>query len=97
MAVDVVLAALAEAERYEPDFRASDHCANLAFHESHVEQDDGGLRGQVDDLVRLAGDGLAGVTVVVELGRPEPDGRVPTRLRIRVDEDEQVINYFDLK
>jgi hypothetical protein len=60
VAIDVVLAALAEAERYEPDFRASDHCANLAFHESHVEQDDGGLRGQADDLVGLAGDGLAG-------------------------------------
>jgi hypothetical protein len=93
VAVDVVLAALAEADRYEPDFRASDHCANLAFHDSHVEQDDGGQRGQVDDLVRLAGDGLAGVAVVVELGRPGPDGRVPTRPRIRVDEDEQVINY----
>jgi hypothetical protein len=25
VAIDVVLAALAEAERYEPDFRASDH------------------------------------------------------------------------
>jgi hypothetical protein len=37
VAVDVVLAAMAEADRYEPDFRASDHCANLAFHDSHVE------------------------------------------------------------
>ena len=93
VAVDVVLAALAEADLYRPDFRPSDHSANLAFHHSHGEQHAETLRAQVDDVLALGGDGLAGVTVVVELGRPGPDGRVPTRLRIRVDEDEQVINY----
>jgi hypothetical protein len=80
---ETVLAALHEAEFSDPGFRWSDHTANLAFHQSHGEQLPDTLRAQVDDLVRLAGAGLAGVSVAVEVGWGDPGPRVPTTIRIR--------------
>ncbi|MCD2197037.1 hypothetical protein LQ327_27060 [Actinomycetospora endophytica] len=54
--LDVVLAAVEEADFWRPGFRAEDHLAALAFHASHTEQLAETLRGQVEDLARLVGD-----------------------------------------
>ena len=90
---ETVLMAGEEAEFWHPGFRAADHSANLAFHDSHVEQFADDLRAQADDVVRLAAGGLAGVSVAVEIGDPDPDGSVPTRLRLAVDGEERVLDY----
>lgn len=79
---DVVLAALDEAAYYEPGFDPAAYSANLAFHDSHGEQFADVLREQIDDLVRLAGGGLDGVTVTVELTERAGTARVPTRIRL---------------
>ena len=39
-----------------------------------------------------AAGGLAGVAVAVEIGEPDPDGSVPTRLRLAVDGEDVVID-----
>lgn len=89
-----VLAALHEADYYVPGFNAVAYSANLAFHDSHTEQFADTPVEQVDDLVRLAGGGLAGVTVAVELtDRDRPPG-VPIRVRLTVDGVEQVLTYL---
>lgn len=90
---EAVLSALHEADHYHPGFVMSEHAAGLSFHSSHTEQFAETLRGQVDDLVRLAGDGLAGVAVTVEVGEHGPTGRVPTRIRITADGGERVLDY----
>jgi hypothetical protein len=90
---ETVLMAGEEAEFWHPGFRAADHSANLAFHDSHVEQFADDLQAQADDVVRLAGGGLAGVSVAVEIGDPDRDGSVPTRLRLAVDGEERVLDY----
>ena len=83
-----VLGAIAEADFYHPEFRASEHSANLAFHGSHTEQLRGYLQEQVRDLVRLAGEGLADGAAVVEVG--DPDGsRVPTTIRLGIGEQDR--------
>ncbi|MDT7580485.1 MAG: hypothetical protein QOK35_1749, partial [Pseudonocardiales bacterium] len=84
---EAVLMAVEEAAFYRPDFRASEHSANLAFHDSHTEQFAEVLQAQAEDVVRLSGGGLAGVSTAVEIGA---NGRVPVRLRISVDGDERV-------
>lgn len=89
---EIALRAIAEADWYHPGFRASDCCANLAFHTSHTEQFPEVLQAQVDDLVRLAGEGLADVTAVIEVGRP--DGRrIPTVIRLTVGGEERALAY----
>jgi hypothetical protein len=72
---DVVLAAMAEADWFRPSFRVSEYPANLAFHDSHGEQLAEVLRAQVEDIVRLAAGGLAGVSAVIEIRYPEDAGR----------------------
>jgi hypothetical protein len=90
---ETVLMAREEAEFWHPGFRSADHSANLAFHASHVEQFADDLQAQADDVVRLAAGGLAGVSVAVEIGDPDADGSVPTRLRVAVDGEERVLDY----
>ena len=90
---DGVLAALDEAPFHVPGFDAASHLANLAFHVSHGEQLAEDLRAQVDDLVRLAGGGLPGTAVAVELTERAGPARVPTRLRLTTDAEEQVLTY----
>ena len=90
---ETVLMAAEEAGFHHPGFRAADHSANLAFHDSHGEQFADTLRDQVDDVVRVAGGGLAGVSVVVEVGDAGATGRVPTRLRITGAGDERLLDY----
>ena len=70
-----VLMAVEEAAFRHPGFQASQYAANLAFHDSHVEQFADVLQAQVDDVVRLAGAGLAGVSVGIEVGEPGETGR----------------------
>jgi hypothetical protein len=89
---EAVLNALHEAAYYAPDFDAAAYSANLAFQESHVEQFADVLQEQIDELVRLAGGGLADLSTTVQLtdtGTP----RVPTRIRLRVGAGEQVLTY----
>lgn len=87
-----VLRAMAEADWYHPGFVALPYSANLAFHDSHTEQLPEVLQDQVRDLVRLAGEGLAGVTAIVEIGDPD-GGRLPTTVRIAVGGQERVLAY----
>jgi hypothetical protein len=88
----VVLAAMAEAGWHRPGFRASEHSANLAFHDSHVEQLPEVLLAQVEDIARLGGDGPA-VSADVEIGDPQDARQVPTRIRLRVGGTERVLDY----
>lgn len=88
-----MLAALHEAAFHVPGFDLSAYSANLAFHVSHGEQLADVLRAQVDDLVRLPGSGLSGTAVAVELTERAGAARVPTRLRLTTDADEQVLAY----
>jgi len=88
-----VLAALHEADYYTPGFDASAYSADLAFHDSHVEQFADVLRDQVDDLVRLSGGALADVAAAVELGERAGSARVPTRIRLTVDGAGTVLAY----
>ena len=90
---EAVLMAVEEAYFYHPGFRAADHSANLAFHDSHTEQFVDVLRDQVDDVVRLAVGGLAGVTVAVSVEGREGTAREAVRLRIAVDGVERVLDY----
>jgi hypothetical protein len=90
--VEAVLMAGEEAAFWHPGFRSAEHSANLAFHDSHVEQFADVLQAQIDDVVRLAGAGLAGVSAGIEVGEPEETGRVPTRLRLTVDGEERVLD-----
>ena len=90
---DGVLAALDEAAFHMPGFDAASHLANLAFHVSHGEQLAEHLRAQVDDVVRLAGGGLADVAVAVELTERAGPARVPTRIRLTTDAEVQVLTY----
>jgi hypothetical protein len=88
------LSALHEADHYHPQFRMAHHDANLAFHDSHVEQDMDVLREQAADLIRLAGGGLTGVPVTVEIDttgstQTMPTHAVPTRIRV----GERVLDY----
>lgn len=87
-----VLRAMNEADWYHPGFAASAYSANLAFHASHSEQLGHVLQTQVADLVRLAGEGLADVTAVVELDRPE-GGQVSTVIRLAVGAEELSLVY----
>jgi hypothetical protein len=91
---DVVLAAAGEADWWHPAVDTTAYSANLAFHDSHVEQDAGSLRAQADDLLRLAGH--TGVAVVIELAELAADGRVPTTLRIagRVHTYDGAVKYL---
>jgi hypothetical protein len=83
------LSALHEADHYHPQFRMADHDANLAFHDSHVEQDPDLLREQAADLVRLAAGGLDGVPVTIEVDTAGGAPVVPTRIRV----GERVVDY----
>lgn len=88
------LSALHEAGYYHPQFSMTHHDANLAFHDSHVEQDTELLHEHAADLIRLAGDGLAGVPVTIEIDPPGstpsmPNHAVPTRLRV----GDRVVDY----
>jgi len=85
--------AVEEAAFWHPGFQASQYAANLAFHDSHVEQFADVLQAQVDDVVRLTGGGLAGLSVGFEVGEPGETGRVPTRRRLTVDGEERVLDY----
>jgi len=87
---DTVLAALDEVSYYRPGFDPSVYSANLAFHPSHSEQFADVLRAQVDDIVRLAGGGLDGLTPAVELTERAGTGRVPTVIRLA---DDRVLAY----
>lgn len=90
---EAVLMAVEEAGFLHPGFEPAAYAANLAFHDSHVEQFADVLQAQADDLARLAGDGLAGASVVVETGDAAGSARVPTRLHIAVDGVERVFGY----
>jgi hypothetical protein len=90
---DVVLAAMAEADWFRPSFRVSEYPANLAFHDSHGEQLAEVLRAQVEDIVRLAAGGLAGVSAVIEIRYPEDAGPVATRIRLADGGAERVLDY----
>jgi hypothetical protein len=87
---DTVLAALDEVSYYRPGFDPSVYSANLAFHSSHSEQSADVLRAQVDDIVRLAGGGLDGVTAAIEVIERAGTGRVPTVIRLG---DDRVLAY----
>ena len=78
--LDVVLAALEEADFWRPGFRAADHLRALAFHDAHVEQLPETLEAQVADLDRLAGDALDVHLREVDLA--DDGGAVRTRLRL---------------
>jgi len=93
VSAETVLMAGEEAAFWHPGFRTADHSANLAFHDSHVEQFADVLQAQADDVERVAAGGLAGVSVAVEIGEPDEDGSVPTRLRLAVDGEERVLDY----
>jgi hypothetical protein len=86
------LAALHEAGWYHPGFGAADHAANLAFHDSHVEQLPATLHEQAADLVRLAGGGLDDVRVRVE-GMTAEHGVVTVRLRIAAAGGSRTLTY----
>jgi hypothetical protein len=87
---EVVLMAVAEAGWHRPGFHSSEYVVNLAFHDSHVEQDVAGLRAQVEDVVRLCRGQAA---AVVEVGHPDGAGRIPTRIQIAAGGDEWVLDY----
>lgn len=89
---DAVLAALDEVDDDVPGFDRSAHDANLAFHVSHGEQFADTLREQIADIVRLAGGALDDVSAVVELSG-EAALRVPTRIRLAIGSEEQVLAY----
>lgn len=89
--VDAVLGGLHEAAFWRPGFRAEEHLAALAFHDSHAEQWADVLRDQVDDLARLVGDAPAVRLEGLEL---EPAGPVVrTRIRLSLDGDSQGLDY----
>lgn len=88
-----VLSALHEAEYHVPGFDAAAYSANLAFHADQVEQLVDGLRGHVDDLVRLAGGALADVSATVDLAWRTDTPRVPTTVRLRIGDEERVLAY----
>lgn len=86
--VDAVLGGLHEAAFWRPGFRAEEHLAALAFHDSHAEQWADVLRDQVDDLARLVGDAPAVRLEGLEL---EPAGPVVrTRIRLSLEGDSRV-------
>ena len=88
-----VLSALEEASYYVPGFDAARYTANLAFHDSHGEQFVSTVDEQVADLVRLAGGGLDDVSADVALADSGNSPRIPTRIRLRIGADEQVLAY----
>lgn len=55
---EVVLTALWEADCYEASFVLDQHLANLAFHDSKMEQGEDTVAGQLADLARLCGEDL---------------------------------------
>lgn len=62
-----VLGALVEAKHWHPAFDPERSMANAVMHDSHSEQFEEVLRGQIDDLVRLAGGALIVRDVVIDL------------------------------
>lgn len=62
-----VLGALDEATYWHPDFDPEPCMANVVMHDSHTEQFEETLRGQVADLVRLAGGALDVRDVAIDL------------------------------
>ena len=88
-----VLTALHEADHHIPGFNVAACSANLAFHDAQVEQLADTVRGQVDDLVRLAAGGLADVTAEVRLVERGDTASVPTAVRITGRGVEETITY----
>ena len=89
--VDTVLVGVTEAGFWRPGFRAEDHLAALAFHDSHVEQDADTLRAQVADLARLAADRLDVALLGLEL---RPAGRaVHTRVGLVLAGEATTLDY----
>jgi hypothetical protein len=80
--LDTMLAGLAEAGFWRPGFRAEDHLAALAFHDSHTEQLADTLTSQAEDLARLVADALTVRLVAVDL--TEAGRAVRTRLRLEL-------------
>lgn len=70
-----VLGALDEANYWHPDFDPERCMANVVMHNSHAEQFEETLRGQIADLVRLAGGALNVSDVAIDLTLL--DGRGP--------------------
>ena len=88
-----VLSALHEAAYYAPGFDAGAYSANLAFHNDQVEQFADDVRGHVDDLVRLAGDALAGVTATVEVVDRPGVRALPTTVRLTGPDLDRTLRY----
>ena len=91
--IDAVLMALYEASYYHPGFRPESCMANLVCHGTQVEQFEGHLREQIDDLVRLAGGALTVAVIDIEQDRTDGSRRVPTRIRWIVDGSEGALAY----
>ncbi len=89
--LDAVLSAVGEAAFWRPGFRAEDHLAALAFHDSHVEQLPETLEDQVADLDRLAGDTLRIRLLTTDL--TDYRRAVRTRLRLALGDDERDLDY----
>lgn len=87
------LAALHEAGYYAPGFDAAAHQGNLAFHDSHGEQFVEVVEGHVDDLRRLARNGLDDVRATIELVERPHAPRVATRVRLAGGDVEQELTY----
>jgi hypothetical protein len=94
LGVSDVLTALYEAHFHHPDLDPEAWWANLAFHESHVEQTGAELSEQIADLARLVGGGTAVALREIEQ-RFEAEGadRDRTRLTVAVGRDELVLDY----
>jgi hypothetical protein len=90
-----VLRSLAEASYWRPGFQEQRHCANLAFHDTQVEQFADHLVGQAADLALLA-DGTMPVEVVEVHQEIPPSGsrRTPTQIRLTVAGRPLTLSYL---
>ncbi|MET0189924.1 MAG: hypothetical protein ABW212_13060 [Pseudonocardia sediminis] len=91
--VQAVLAALHEADYWNPGFRFDDHTAALAFHDSHVEQDPGSLRHQIDDLARLVGGEVEIVAGDVDVEWADGVRAARTRVTLTVGGERLALDY----
>lgn len=90
-----VLRSLGDVGFWFPGTDPGRYTANLAHHETHVEQWEDTLTDQVADLARLAG-GTAAVEVVAVRQTLETDGplRVPTRIDLTVAGQPLTVSYL---